>query len=298
MKIRIGYGLGGQASVNEQESFAHVVDELERLRFDSLWVSERLQNNTLDPMVAMTFAAARTTKLKFGPAVMVLPGRNPVLLAKSIASLDRVSNGRVLPAFGLGSPQAAEFQAFGVERADRAPWFNEALPLLRRLWSEDSVTHHGERFQLDDVRVLPKPVQDPIEVWLGGAAKSELRRCGRLGDGWMPSFCTPEIAAEGMVVVNQAAAEAEREIDDEHFGVLLPYVHGEVPDRMKALAQARQPAADIDDILATSVDKLHELIDRFVDKGFSKFIVFAVDEPKQWTEELEEVADRLLPLQN
>ncbi len=298
MKIRIGYGLGGHASVNEQESFAHVVDELERLRFDSLWVSERLGNNTLDPMVAMTFAAARTKKLKFGPAVMVLPGRNPVLLAKSIASLDRISNGRVLPAFGLGSPQAAEFQAFGVERADRAPWFNEALPLLRRLWAEDSVTHHGERFHLDDVQILPKPIQDPVEVWLGGAANSELRRCGRLGDGWMPSFCTPEAAAEGMVVVNQAAAEADREIDDEHFGVLLPYVHGEVPDQLSAIVKARQPDAEIGDIVSTNVGELHGLIDRFVEKGFSKFIVFAIDEPADWTEDLEEVASKLLPLQN
>ncbi len=298
MKIRIGYGLGGHASVNDQEQFAHIVDELERLRFDSLWVSERVENNTLDPMVAMTFAAARTTKLKFGPAVMVLPGRNPVLLAKAIASLDRVSNGRVLPAFGLGSPHAAEFQAFGVERTDRAPWFNEALPLLRRLWEEESVTHHGERFHLDEVSVYPKPVQDPIEVWLGGAAKSELRRCGRLGDGWMPSFCTPDIAAEGMAVVNQAAEEVEREIDDEHFGVLLPYVHGEVPDQLAAIIKARQPEAAVGDIISTNVDELHGLIDRFVDKGFSKFIVFAIDEPANWTEDLEHVADRLLPLQN
>ncbi len=298
MKIRIGYGLGGHASVTDQETFALVVDELERLRFDSLWVSERVQNNTLDPMVAMTFAAARTTKLKFGPAVMVLPGRNPVLLAKAIASLDCVSNGRVLPAFGLGSPQAAEFQAFGVERSDRAPWFNEALPLLRRLWSEESVTHHGERFHLDDVRVRPHPVQQPLEVWLGGAAPSELRRCGRLGDGWMPSFCTPDIAAEGMVIVNEAAEAADREIDDEHFGVLLPYVHGELPDQLIAVAKARQPDADINDILATSVAKLEELVGRYVERGFSKFIVFAVDEPPDWNEELEEVASQLLPLQN
>ena len=297
MKVRIGYGLGGLAAVNDQESFAHVVDELERLRFDSLWVSERVSNDTLDPMVAMTFAAARTKKLKFGPAVMVLPGRNPVLVAKAIASLDRVSNGRCLPAFGLGSPQLGEFQAFGVERGDRAPWFDEALPLMRRLWSEDSVTHSGDRFQLNDVTVRPRPIQDPIEVWLGGAAKSELRRCGRLGDGWMPSFCTPEIVAEGLPVVNEAAEAAGREIDDEHFGVLIPYVHGEIPDLIKAAAQARQPDAPIEDIVANTPAKLEELMNRYVDVGFSKFIVFAVNEPPNWTEELEELAQKLLPLQ-
>ena len=74
---------------------------------------------------------------------MVLPGRNPVLLAKSFASLDRISNGRVLPAFGLGAVNLGEHQAFGLERNDRSPWFDEALPLMRRLWEEDSVSHSG-----------------------------------------------------------------------------------------------------------------------------------------------------------
>jgi probable F420-dependent oxidoreductase len=228
---------------------------------------------------------------------MVLPGRNPVLLAKSIASLDRLSDGRVLPAFGLGTPQAGEFQAFGVERYDRAAWFDEALPLLRRLWAEDSVTHHGERFHLDDVRVRPRPIQDPIEVWLGGAAKSELGRCGRLGDGWMPSFCTPDIAAAGMVVVDEAAEKAGRAIDREHFGVLIPYVHGELPDRLKQIITARHADAPISDIVATNTKQLDDLIHRFIDVGFSKFIVFAVDEPNSWQDELQELASEILPLQ-
>ena len=102
MKIRIGFGLGTRSNTNDHESFGTFVDALEDQGWDSLWVSERVSGESPDPMIAMAFAAGRTKRIKFGQSVMVLPGRNPVLAAKAIASLDRLSNGRVLPAFGLG----------------------------------------------------------------------------------------------------------------------------------------------------------------------------------------------------
>ena len=117
-----------------------MVDELERLRFDSLWLSERATAPSPEPMVGLAFAAGRTTKLKFGTSVQVLPGRNPVLLAKAWATLDRLSGGRALPAFGLGVADPNEQQAFMVDRSERAAWFDEALPLIRRLWTEESST--------------------------------------------------------------------------------------------------------------------------------------------------------------
>jgi alkanesulfonate monooxygenase SsuD/methylene tetrahydromethanopterin reductase-like flavin-dependent oxidoreductase (luciferase family) len=110
VKVRVGYGLGTQAPT-DPASLAALVDELERLRFDSLWLSERLTGPAPDPVVGLAFAAARTTHLKFGTSVMVLPGRNPVVLAKELATLDRLSGGRLLPAFGLGVRDPAEQQA-------------------------------------------------------------------------------------------------------------------------------------------------------------------------------------------
>src|SRR5215813_6123651 len=145
MKVRIGFGLGTRSLTND-DRFGPFVDDLERLRFDSLWLSERIGGESPDPVVGMAYAAGRTKKLKFGASVMVLPGRNPVLVAKSMASLDRMSGGRLLPAFGLGVADAHEQQAFGIARADRAAWFDEALPLIRRLWLEDTVDHDGKRF--------------------------------------------------------------------------------------------------------------------------------------------------------
>ncbi len=297
MKIRIGYGLGVNSLTNDEERYGHFVDELERLRFDSLWVSERISGHSSDPVVAMAFCAGRTRKLKFGMSVMVLPGRNPVLVAKQLASLDRLSNGRMLPAFGLGAPNLAEWGAFSVQRKERAPIFDEALPLLRRLWTEESVTHHGRFYDFEDIRVLPRPIQSPPDVWLGGAAPSELRRVGRLADGWLPSFTTPADMAEGMALVKQTAAEHDREIDPEHYGVLIPYATAELPDGYAAAMKARRPDLDPSDIVPSGIAAIRQKLLDFIDVGASKFVLIPVTEPDDWTRELEELAAELLPMQ-
>ncbi len=299
MKIRIGYGLGTRSATNDQDRFVELVDGLEREGFDSLWLSERITGDCPDPLVGMAFAVARTTKLKVGMSVMVLPGRNPVVLAKSLASLDRLSNGRLLPAFGLGVANSAEHQAFGVERTDRGGWFNEALPLMKRLWSEDHVSHDGKRFKIEDVTIRPRPIQTPLEVWLGGIAPLELKRVGRFGDGWLPSFCTPKQVAEARTIIESIAADYDREIEDEHYGALIPYRldGGELPDAMAAIAKARNPEADPADIFPTK-EQLPATLGRFVDEGFSKFVIIPVVEPDDWSTELAEMASIVRPLEN
>jgi probable F420-dependent oxidoreductase len=304
MKIRIGYGLGTAGATNDQERFRQLVDGLERHRFDSLWLSERMRGDCLDPMVGMSYACARTTHLKVGMSVMVLPGRNPVVLAKSIASLDRLSGGRVLPAFGLGVANAGEHQAFGVDRKDRGRWFNEALPLMRRLWSEDNVSHEGKRFTLQDVTIRPRPIQDPLEVWLGGASPLELKRVGRHGDGWLPSFCTPKQVAQDRLVIEQVGKEHNREIEAEHFGALVPYRNDgeEINERFQAILLARNPDADPSDVFPTK-SQLVATLGRFIDEGFSKFVVVpsiepGTDDDRDWDDELDEIAALVKPLEN
>ena len=238
MKVRIGFGLGTRTTLHD-ERFGHVVDQLERLSFDSLWVSERVGGDAPDPMVAMAYGCGRTTNLKFGMSVMVLPGRNPILLAKAIASLATMSGGRILPAFGLGQVHPIEQQAFGVERSERAAWFNESMEVMRKCWTGEPVVHDGERYHYDGVKV--KPVPERMDVWLGGFAPSELKRVGRFGDGWLPSFVTPADAEAGRAVIEQVAAEHDRQIEDDHFGVLIPYSStGEVP--AAAAGRPRRPA--------------------------------------------------------
>jgi probable F420-dependent oxidoreductase len=297
VKVRVGYGLGTRSATNEGERFDQLVDELERLGFDSLWLSERLTGDCPDPLVGMAYAFGRTKRLKVGMSVMVLPGRNPVVLAKALASLDRLSAGRLLPAFGLGVANAAEHQAFGVQRTERGAWFNEALPLMRRLWSEDHVDHDGPRFSLQDVTVRPRPVQDPLEVWLGGIAPLELKRVGRHADGWLPSFCTPDQVAEARLTIEKVAAEHGRQIDPEHFGALIPYTDGDVPAAMAEIVRARNPDAAVTDVVATKAG-VADLIGRFCDRGFSKFVLIPVQEPTDWTVELEQLAAIVRPLEN
>ncbi len=270
---------------------------MERLRFDSLWLSERVTGDSPDPVVALGVAAGRTTRLKLGFSVLVLPGRNPMLLAKELATLDRLSAGRLLPAFGLGAVDAAEHQAFGVERGERAPRFDEALPLLRRFWAGEAVDHEGRFHRYEGAVVRPVPVQDPLDVWLGGLAPSELRRCGRLGDGWLPSFCTPDDVRRGIEVIEAAAAEADRKIDPEHYGALLPYCDGPVPDAVATAVARRRPGLDPGAVIATSLAALRERIGEHIEAGGSKFVVIPVVEPPEWDEHLHHVADALLPLQ-
>jgi probable F420-dependent oxidoreductase len=296
MKVRIGYGLGTRAS-SDPDRFAALVTSLERLRFDSLWLSERVTGDCPDPIVGLAIAAGLTTKIKFGFSVLVLPGRNPMLLAKELATLDRLSHGRLLPAFGLGAVDPGEHQAFGVERGDRAAMFNEALPLLRRFWAGEVVEHDGRFHHYEAAVVRPTPLQDPLEIWLGGIAASELKRCGRLGDGWLPSFCTPDDVRDGIVTVQQHAADAGRAIDPEHFGALLPYIDGPIPDIVAAGIARRRPGVDPTEVIASGLSGLREMIERHVAVGGSKFVVIPLAEPADWDDHLAEVADALLPLQ-
>jgi probable F420-dependent oxidoreductase len=296
MKVRIGFGLGTRTS-HDPDRFAALVDGLEARRFDSLWLSERVTGDCPDPLVALAVAAGRTERLKLGFSVMVLPGRNPMLLAKELATLDQLSGGRLLPAFGLGAVDPAEQQAFGVLREDRAPMFDEALPLLRRFWTGGPVDHRGRFHRYESARVRPTPRSAPLDVWLGGIAPSERRRCGRLGDGWLPSFCTPDDVAEGIPEVQAAAAEHGRAIDPEHFGALVPYCDGPVPDAYAALAARRRRGVDPAELVGVGLDGLRRLLERHIAAGASKFVVLPMGEPADWDEHLDALSAAVLSLE-
>ena len=289
MKVRIGYGLGTRTPTLDGSRFGDLVDALEDLHFDSLWLSERVTGACPDPLVGLAFAAARTRSLKLGTSVQVLPGRNPHLLAKEWASLDRLSAGRALPAFGLGVADGAEQAAFGVAREERAARFDALLPQVRRLWAGKEV---------GGAAIAPRPVQDPLEVWLGGRARSELRRVGRLGDGWLPSFCTADDVVAGRPVVEAEAAAHERALDPEHWGALIAYVtsEGPLPEALVAAVAARRPGSDPSDVIPAGLLALRTTVERFIAVGVSKFVLVPVVEPEDWDDHLAAVADTTLAL--
>jgi probable F420-dependent oxidoreductase len=298
VKIRIGLGLGTQTLAGDSERFGGFVDALETRGFDSLWLSERLTGPAPDPLIALALAAGRTSKLKLGTSVLVVPGRNPVVLAKELATLDRLSGGRLLPALGLGAPVPAEHRAFGVERGQRAGLFDEAVVLMRRLWTEDDVHHDGEHFHIDGVTLRPRPLQAPIDVWLGGTSPSELRRTGRLGDGWLPSFTVPAEVEDGWATVTKVAADNGRFIDPEHLGVLVLYTRGELPDPIAAVVAARRPSLDPREVVPAGIDGLRRQLERFIGVGASKFVVVPLADPADWDAELDELTAEVKSLEN
>jgi probable F420-dependent oxidoreductase len=295
MKVRVGFGLGNLRPL-DGELLGALAEGMERHGFDSLWLSERISGPAPDPVLGLTWAAARTQKIKLGTSVSVLPGRSPALVAKEWATLDILSGGRALPAFGLGIAHPVEQQAFGVARGDRAAIFDEALPLLRRLWSEDAVDHDGTWFQYSGMSVLPKPAH-PLDVWLGGKAPSELRRVGRLGDGWLASFATPAQCAASRPVIEDAAAANERTIDPEHFGVMVFYTHEEIPEQLLTVLASRNPDVNPRDLVARGWPAVREHCERYVDVGFSKLVLVPFGEPKDWDGELAAGAAEILPIQ-
>jgi len=296
VKIRVGYGLGNLRPL-DGDRLGAFAEAIEHHGFDSLWLSERISGPAPDPLLGLTFAAARTRRIKLGTSVQVLPGRSPARLAKAWATLDVLSGGRALPAFGLGIAQPVEQQAFGVERSQRAPIFDEALPLIRRLWSEDSVDHDGAHFHYERMTVQPKPTKR-LDVWLGGKAPSELRRVGKLADGWLASFSSPEDCKAGREAIEQAADAAGRAIDDDHFGAMVFYTHEEIPERLLQLLASRNPDADPRDLVAHGWTAVRDLCERYVAVGFTKLVLVPFTEPADWADELAAGAQAVLPIQN
>ena len=288
------------------DELGQLVDDLESHGFDSLWWSDVLTVPGDDPLAAMAYAAGHAPRLKIG-STMVLPGRNPVRLAKQLATLDRLSGGRLLVTFVLGLRRAAELDAMGVGAGDRGRQLDELLPLLRRLWTEDSVDHEGETWKLHAVTVEPKPKQQPFDIWLGGSVPGALRRAGLLGDGWLPALCTPQEAAAGRRVIEEVAAAAGRRIDPEHFGVSIGYTRGDPPEQLVARVAARHAIAtgaeagsdpaDVADLVPNGTEGLRRLIAKFLDVGFSKFVLRPVIPPASFGDELTQLAEGVLDLQ-
>ena len=194
------------------DQFEASVALLEAARVDSLWLPETVFGPAVDPFTGMTFALAKTTHLKVGSGISVLPGRHPVLVAKQLASLAGLAPGRVLPVFGLQPAIPGERALFPVPPGQRGAVFDEALALLRLMLTTDVVSFHGSFFTVEDASVGLLPVK-PLDIWLAGSAPGGLRRVGRLGDGWLGSLLTPAEAGAAVAAINAAADEAGREVD-------------------------------------------------------------------------------------
>jgi probable F420-dependent oxidoreductase len=190
------------------QAVRQVAQGAEALGFHDLWVTENSLDHVFcfDPMVVLTYAAAVTTTIRLGVAVVVLPVHSPIHVAHQVASLDYVSHGRAVLGVGLGRDQHyAEFQ---VPRERRVRRFREGVELIKALWTEPRVSYRGEIFQLDGGTMAPKPVQKPHPpIWLGGGHPDALRRAAAIADGWMGSGGSSTASFSQSVPVLKAALE-------------------------------------------------------------------------------------------
>jgi probable F420-dependent oxidoreductase len=306
--MRIKYRLGVMpgpwpAGPAGADAFWGLVDLCERSDVDSLWFNERLTSPApvLEPVAAMAAVAARTRRLKFGPSVLITPFRSPVMLARELATIDFLSGGRLLPAFGIGVEQEREFRAAGVPFKERGRRTDEAIGIMRRCWSEDEVTHAGEFWQLEQITVLPRPIQQPLPVWIGGNSEAAMRRAGRLGDGWIPSFIPPEQFRVGVEKTQAFAAESGRDVPADHFGALVYFCLAS--DRASATAMATPfvPRGRTDEATLARCTAfgppalLAERLDEYVRGGGSKFVVRPLCPPERVLEQVQRLSEDVIP---
>ena len=293
MKVRIGVSLGASGTPGEFES---AVELLEAHRVDSLWLPENVYGPAIEPFTGMTFALAKTTRLKAGSGISVLPGRHPVLVAKQLASLAGLAPGRVLPVFGLQPALPGERVLFPVPPGQRAAVFDEALTLLRLMLTNEQVSFHGSFYTVEGASVGPLPAK-PLDIWLGGSAPAGLRRIGRLADGWLGSFLTPAEAGAAVATINAAADEAGRAVEQDHFGTSMAIAFGEIPATLAAAVTRRRPGTDPADLIANGWAGARAKISAFVDAGLSKFVVRPAVPPESYADFIEAFTTELMPLQ-
>ena len=171
MKLRIGVGIANLPAASPR-GFFDWVELCERSDVDSIWQTDRLVSPQpfLESLSVMAALAGATERLKFGMNAVVAPLRDPLVLAKQCATIDWLSGGRLLPVFGVGGEKAPEFRATGRDPAERGERADEVLELARRLWSEESVTFHGQFHHYEGVSISPRPVQQPLPLWIGGSS--------------------------------------------------------------------------------------------------------------------------------
>jgi len=300
-KVKLGLGLGAWPfGPPDPERFLTYIDRAEALGIDSVWLSERLvAGSVLEPVVTMAVAAGRTWRLKVGTSVLVPALRQPVVLAKELATLDFLSRGRLLLSVGLGADDPAEFAAAGVAKSERAARTDEAVALLRRLWTEHRVTFSGRYYRVKDVEVWPKPYRPGgPPIWVGGRSEAALDRTARLGDGWLASSITPDEFAAGRRRIEVLLHRYGRTIEPDHYGVYLPFFVAETRSRAWELAgpYLLRRRTDVDPAAYSAIGTLADCraaIDRYLAAGAVKFVLRPVGPPEALVDQLQALAQEL-----
>ena len=263
------------------------VGALERLPIDSLWVGGHVASRNPSPeaMVALARLSAVTDRVRIGTSVLLLPLYEPAIVAKQVADLDRATGGRIILGVGVGGEYPTEFRACHVPIDERGRRTDEAIDVLRKLWTAETIDHDGPAYPLEAVRVHPAPSQPggpPIVI--GGRGATAMRRAAERGDGWMPYLYSARRYANSLATIEQIAGEAERTLD--RFGwYAFVFVH---VDRDGDLARSAAAAAlggmyqqdlgsRIDELAAVGTPvEVADVLSEFVDAGARHLVLVPI----------------------
>ena len=293
--VKVRFALSVAFGPPEPEHLASVVTGAEALGFDTLWFSDVPSLPTADPLLSVALAAGLTQKVKLG--VNLIPfGYQPFVLARQVAQLDRFTAGRLLVTLVPGLDLPGERAALGITGQHRGRLLDQLIPKYRAWWAGEEISPASGEPAVG-LSVLPR--QDPLEIWLGGSGPEAIQRAGRLSDGWLGSLVSADRAGAIRSDINQAAAEAGRTIDPEHFGLSIGYARqaGDIDRAVRLRRPRRAGDGELTEVVPVGAEALRDLVRRLVDGGLSKFVVRSIAPVQSWSEEMVWLADTLLDLQ-
>jgi probable F420-dependent oxidoreductase len=301
MTISAGLGIAN-FPFRDHRAFWRWVDLCDRGGVDSIWQSDRIISTEpfLECMSVMAALAGGSKRIKFGMNVASLGLRDPVVTAKACATIDVLSGGRLLPAFGLGSVRSRDYAATGTPTAGRGRRADEGLEILARLWSEPVVSFSGRYYRLDEASIAPRPIQQPLPLWVGGSAPQAIERTARWGTGWQAGIEAAGQIAPVIAAIKARAAELGRTIDEDHYGAGFAFRFGrpEEPavrrDREGLEKLLGHPPEGL--VAAGEAPDMLAAIDRFRAAGVRKFILRPIAaDGDDFIDQTRRFIDRLLP---
>jgi probable F420-dependent oxidoreductase len=219
--MKIGVSLLNNWGIEDAQAMVGLAERAEALGFDSVWVHDHVFNvghvfdriggrPYYEPLTLLSFVAARTTRVRLGTSVLVLPYHNPIRLAKAAATLDVLSGGRLILGVGVGAIEN-EMEAMGSPFKERGAFTNEAITVMRTLWAEDDPRFVGVYSRFAGMKFSPKPLQKPIPIVIGGVSGAAIRRAARLGNGWQPLGLLPDALGQGMAALREECRACGRD---------------------------------------------------------------------------------------
>ncbi len=301
MTISAGLGIAN-FPFEDARGFWRWVDVCDNGGVDSLWQSDRIigADNNLECMSVMAALAGGTKHLKFGMNVASLGLRDPVVTAKACATIDVLSDGRLLPAFGVGSALSRDYVATGTPTKGRGKRSEEGLEILSRLWCEEQVTMQGEYYQLNEASIAPKPVQQPLPLWVGGSAEQAIKRTAKWGTGWQAGIDSPEQVAKVIAAIKVRTQDFDRTIDEDHYGAGFGFRFGS-PDepivvRYLDLLTKRLGKRPEGFVAVGDTQDIMRLLDRFLSAGVHKFVLRPIASgTADMIDQTKRLIDRVLP---